>query len=85
MTLTHLFSALATTAYILMAIQFEERDLVRDHGTACTEYPRRVPMLWPFGHRLSEVSAARRGLTAPRGAPPALDWGRAHGHRHACP
>jgi protein-S-isoprenylcysteine O-methyltransferase Ste14 len=53
MTSAHLVFAIATTAYILIAIQLEERDLVRFH-TEYADYRRKVPMLFPFG-------ATRRG------------------------
>jgi len=51
MTLAHLLFALGTTAYIVLAIQFEEADLVAEHGAAYEAYRRKVPMLLP-GFRL---------------------------------
>ncbi len=48
MTLAHLLFSIATTAYILVAIQLEERDLVREHGDSYQAYRRSVPMLIPF-------------------------------------
>jgi protein-S-isoprenylcysteine O-methyltransferase Ste14 len=54
MTAAHLVFALLTTAYILIAIQLEERDLVAAHGTAYANYRKRVPMLIPFLGRKPE-------------------------------
>jgi methanethiol S-methyltransferase len=48
MTAAHLLFAMALTTYILIAIQYEERDLMKMHREYA-EYRRRVPMMVPFG------------------------------------
>ncbi len=60
MTLAHLLFSIATTAYILLAIQFEERDLVREHGDSYESYRRSVPMLIPFIRRQRDSKLAER-------------------------
>jgi methanethiol S-methyltransferase len=51
MTIGHLIFALATTAYILIAIQLEERDIVSVHGTEYERYRKEVSMLLPIPKR----------------------------------
>ena len=51
MTVGHLVFAIATTAYILIAIQIEERDLVSIHGETYEDYRRQVSMLLPLPPR----------------------------------
>lgn len=48
MTVGHLAFAIATTGYILIALQLEESDLVASFGAKYLDYRRRVPMLIPF-------------------------------------
>ena len=47
MTVAHLVFAIVTTIYILVAIQLEERDLIRQFGKDYVDYKKRTPMLVP--------------------------------------
>ncbi len=47
MSVTHLVFAVGMTVYILIAIQYEERDLIQHHGEDYANYRRQVPMLIP--------------------------------------
>jgi protein-S-isoprenylcysteine O-methyltransferase Ste14 len=62
MTAGHLLFALMTTAYILVGVRLEERDLVAEFGASYEQYRRRVPMLMPrlFGGG-SVASETRQG------------------------
>jgi methanethiol S-methyltransferase len=56
MTAGHLLFAIMATAYILVGLQLEERDLIAVFGATYQRYRERVPMLVPriFGRRLAE-------------------------------
>ena len=66
MTITHLFFAVATTVYILIAIQLEERDLIDTHGENYRAYRRRVPMILPL--RFGKTSVQTNAISM-RGRP----------------
>ena len=51
MTLGHLVFAIATTGYILIAIQLEEKDLTAAFGTTDEQYREQTSMLVPLAKR----------------------------------
>ncbi len=48
MTTGHLLFAAATTGYVFIALQFEERDLVDFFGDVYRDYQKKVPLLFPY-------------------------------------
>lgn len=66
MTVGHLLFAIATTAYILIGIQLEERDLLAIFGQRYADYRRRVSMLIPLPPRDEDKPAAPSGAAANR-------------------
>jgi protein-S-isoprenylcysteine O-methyltransferase Ste14 len=65
MTVGRLLFAAVTTAYILVAIRFEERDLIAIHGAEYERYRARTPMMVPRLRPSPEVAADRRPAPAP--------------------
>ena len=59
MTLAHLVFAIATTAYILVALQFEEHDLAASIGEPYRDYQRRVRMLVPLPRKTAEPAMSQ--------------------------
>jgi protein-S-isoprenylcysteine O-methyltransferase Ste14 len=63
MTVGHLVFAIATTLYMLIAIQLEERDLVSFHGEPYEQYRRQVSMLIPMPKKKVESEARSKAAT----------------------
>ena len=56
MTAGHLLFSVATTGYILIALQFEEKDLLNHFGEKYRRYREQVPMLIPIPGRKAKAS-----------------------------
>ncbi|HET9182618.1 MAG TPA: isoprenylcysteine carboxylmethyltransferase family protein [Candidatus Angelobacter sp.] len=61
MTVGHLFFAFMCTSYMIVAIQFEERDLVRTYGASYETYRKSVSMLIPMRPKEMAPKASSAG------------------------
>lgn len=61
MTAAHLTFAAGTTLYILVAIYYEERDLISHFGSKYVEYRKQVPALIPTGRKRARTSEDATG------------------------
>ena len=66
MTVAHLLFAMMCTAYILIAIRLEEKDLVDEFGDTYIEYKKKVPMLIPsktvYGKKLTAAELSQLAI-----------------------
>lgn len=65
MTLGHLFFAVMCTLYILLAIQFEERDMITFHGETYRIYRSGVSMLLPLPMKKKTAQAGSQQAKQP--------------------
>lgn len=54
MTITHLVFAILMTAYVIIGVSFEEKDLLSEFGDRYRSYQSRTPMLIPFFKKLKK-------------------------------
>jgi len=59
MTVGHLLFAALCTGFVLIAVRFEERDLVAQHGEAYLRYQTEVPMILPSIGRAAAPTGSR--------------------------
>jgi protein-S-isoprenylcysteine O-methyltransferase Ste14 len=64
MTATHLLFAIMTSTYILMAIRWEEKDLIVAHGERYARYRESVPMIIPSAKGYESSSPRYAARTA---------------------
>ena len=68
MTGAHLLFAVMTTAYILLAIRWEENDLIESHGEQYIQYRESVPMFIPNGSTMRRVGTEANQPAAEKAA-----------------
>jgi protein-S-isoprenylcysteine O-methyltransferase Ste14 len=66
MSVGHLLFSAATTSYIMIAIQLEERDLISLFGDQYRRYRMQVSMLFPIPHRIISRAGSAQGAPTPR-------------------